>query len=146
LSVEVESGNVRIGEIALSRKNALKTLSEVAGAPTRTNRVDELTIYAFDKQGILLYADKQAGKDWLLLYFEPVGGTNGAQNPFLGTLMIRSNPVTTTTASKSLAAIPQLELSETATNVFSAKCDGLGLSFAYLKTPDRLSLVQIDLE
>jgi hypothetical protein len=146
LEIEVEPPNVRVGGTTLSRENALKTLSGLVGVPARTNQIADVRIYAFDQSGILLYSEAESGKQSLLVYFQAVGGANGAQNAFSGSLAIRGNGVTVTTGSRSLTAIPELALSETAPNVFSGKCEGLGLSFAYLKTPDHLSLVQIDLQ
>jgi hypothetical protein len=146
LQVEVEPHSVRVGGTVLSRENALKTLSDLAGALARTNRLDDLTIYAFDDLGAVLYSDSKAGKDSLLLYFEPVGGINGAQHAFTGTLAIRGKSVTLTTDPKTLLELPELDLKETATSVFSGQSNGLGLSFAYLNSRTQLSLVQIDLE
>jgi hypothetical protein len=144
--VEVEANHIRISGTALSRENALKVLSELGGPPTRTNRLEDLTMYVFDQQGVVLYSGNKNGKDSLLLYFEPVGGTNGAQHAFTGTLSIGDKAVTLATDPKRLLSLSELGLKETATNVFSVQTNGLGLSFAYLNTPAQLSLVQIDLE
>jgi hypothetical protein len=148
LQVEVEPRTVRISGTALSRENALKVLADFAGPPARTNQLDELTMYVFDRQGVVLYSGNKAGKDSLLLYFEPVGGTNGAQHAFTGTLVIRGKPVTLTTDSRTLLSLREWGLKETASNVFSAQTNGLSLSFAYLNinAPTRLSLVTIDLD
>jgi hypothetical protein len=146
LQVEVETDRIRISGTTLSRQNALKVLSDLAGPPARTNRLEDLTMYAFDQNGIVLYADNKNGKDSLLLYFEPVGGVNGAQHAFTGTLSVRGKPITLGTDPKALLSLGELGLKETATNVFSVQTNGLGLSFAYLNTPAQLSLVQIDLE
>jgi hypothetical protein len=144
--VEVEADHIRISGTALSRENALKVLSDLGGPPARTNRLEDLTMYAFDQQGVVLYSGNKNGKDSLLLYFEPVGGTNGAQHAFTGTLSIDGKSVTLATDPKRLLSLAGLGLKETATNVFSVQTNGLGLSFAYLNTPAQLSLVQIDLE
>jgi hypothetical protein len=147
LQVEVGTNQIRISGTALSRENALKLLSELAGPPTRTNRLEDLTMYAFDDNGTVLYSGNKNGKDSLLFYFEPVGGTNGAQHAFIGTLSIRGKAVTLGTDPKTLLSLTELGLKETATNFFSVQTNGLGLSFAYLKTPPtQLSFVQIDLE
>ena len=146
VKIEIEAQAVRINGQPLSRDSALKILSGAAGSPTRTNSFEELTIYAFDEHGILLYAEKQTGKNSLFIYFEPVGGGKGAQEPFSGTLIIHGAVVTARTASNDISSIPRLQVSETAKNVFSGQSDGLALSFAYLKTPERLSLVQVDLQ
>jgi hypothetical protein len=146
LQVEVESNHIRISGMTLSRENALKVLSDLVGPPTRTNRLEDLTMYAFDENGTVLYSGNKNGKDSLLLYFEPVGGINGAQHAFAGALSIRGKPVTLATDPKTLLSRAELGLKETATNVFSVQTNGLGLSFAYLNTPDQLSLVSIDLE
>src|SRR6266850_3356971 len=72
--IDIEAQAVRINGQPLARDSALKTLCSIAGAPTRTNSFEELTIYAFDEHGILLYAEKQTGKNSLFIYFEPIGG------------------------------------------------------------------------
>ena len=146
LQVEIDPGGVRVSGTVLSRENALKTLSDIAGPAARTNHVEDLTMYAFDHLGTVLYSGNKGGKDSLLLYFEPVGGTNGALHAFSGTLTVRGNPVAVTTEPKSLLAVPELALKETSTNVFSGQFAGLGLSFVYLTSSGQLSLVQIDLE
>jgi len=144
--VEVDAGQVRISGTALTRENALNVLSDLAGPPARTNRLEDLTMYAFDKDGIVLYAGNKNGKDSLLLYFEPVGGANGAQHAFTGRLAVRGKRVTLGTDAKALLSLNEPALRETATNVFSVQTNGLGLSFAYVNTSAQLSLVQIDLE
>jgi hypothetical protein len=148
LKVEVEPHTVRVSGTALARESALKVLSDLAGPAVRTNQLDDLTMYVFDQRGIVLYSDNKAGKDSLLLYFEPVGGTNGAQHAFTGTLIIRGKPVTLKTNPNTLLSLPEWGLKETASNVFSTQTNGLSLSFAYLNinVPTQLSLVTIDLE
>jgi hypothetical protein len=146
LRVEIEGEAVRVGGIPVTRQNALPALSQLFGAPSRTNQLPELIIYAFDAQGIVLYSEHRAGKDSLLLYFEPVGGANGANHPFRGLLAVQGTAISSNTLSKNLPAIPNLNLSETVANIFSGRCGKLEISFAYLKSPDHLSLVQIDLD
>src|SRR5205823_2092292 len=121
VKIEIQAQAVRINGRPLAPDSALKTLCGIAGAPMRTNSFEELTIYAFDEHGILLYAEKQTGKNSLFIYFEPIGGGKGAQEPFSGTLIIHGTTVTAKTASNNLSSIPQLQLSETATNVFSGQ-------------------------
>ena len=83
----------------------------------------------------------------MVLYFEEVGGASGAETPFSGKFQIAGNPIAGSTGSSSLRSLPRLDVTEKVTNaIFAGNCDGFNLNFAYLKSPEHLSLVQIDLK
>jgi hypothetical protein len=148
ISVEIQQGDLLVCGRPINRSNALMVLSDLLGPPSRTNRVENLNkiIYAYDTNGIVLFSDNDQN-DSIVLYFERVGGANGAELPFTGTFKVHTNSLDVKTESKTLAAISQLNLSENPTNpILSGHCNGFNLSFAYLKTTDRLSLVQVDLQ
>jgi hypothetical protein len=95
-----------------------------------------------------VYADKGAVTDSIVLDFEGMGGTNGTGSPFLGTLKIDNQAIKGDTDSKTLTGIKELGLKDPGADggIFGGQYNGLEVIFAYLKTPQRLSLVEITLK
>lgn len=149
LLIELRRDGLRVGGNSLNRTNAFDVLLAVLGEPSRTNHVpgSDTQIYAYDRHGVLLYADDSGRSDSVVLYFEAVGGASGAETPFSGDFQIAGNAIAGSTDSGSLRSLPRLDLTERVTNsIYAGNCDGFNLNFIYLKSPDRLSLVQIDLK
>ena len=105
-------------------------------------------IYAFDGHGLLIYSEKSAGKDSIVLDYEAVGGTNGATSPFTGVLQVEEQVIRPDTAYETLGAIEKLGLTNAGTDssILGGRYNNLDLAFAYLRTPQRLSLIQIGLK
>lgn len=150
LVLELQPDGLYIGGSLVSRRNALQAVSQVIGAPTRTNHLEQpkQVIYAYDRHGLLVYSGEGAADDSILLDFDAMGGTHGTQLPFAGTLKVDKNLIHADTDAATLAAIKMLRLSNAGgdESTLRGRCSNLDLYFAYLKTPRRLSLIEINLK
>jgi hypothetical protein len=147
VSVELRADGVHVGSRLLNRTNALAALVRAYGAPSRTNIVEGTLMYAYDQQGLVIHCQKERQNDCLVLYFDALGGENGARQPFSGTLRVGGHKIQGSTDPQTLVSFKDLGLAEPGTNsIMEAHCHGVPVSFAYLETPTRLSLVQIDLK
>jgi hypothetical protein len=150
LVFDLTSDGLHIGSRLLTRGNALKTISEILGAPTRTPQGAEpdTVIHAYDTHGLLIYSHQRAGNESIVLDCEASGGNNGTTTPFTGSLRIEGQVIRAETDAQALAAIEKLGLKDPGPDgrIMSGKYNGLDLVFAYLKTPQRLSLIEIDLK
>jgi hypothetical protein len=148
--LELQADGLHLGGTLLTRDGAGSSVAKLLGTPTRTNQVNGSSrlIYAYDQHGILVYADKSAATDSIVLDFEGMGGTNGTGSPFLGTLKIDNQAIKGDTDSKTLTGIKELGLKDPGADggIFGGQYNGLEVIFAYLKTPQRLSLVEITLK
>lgn len=147
VSVELSSDGVHVGSRLLNRTNALGALVQVFGPPSRTNFVEGTVMYAYDTQGLVVHCQKEQQNDCLVLYFDALGGENGARQPFSGTLRIGGHRIQGTTDTQTLTSFKELNLNQQGSNsVMETRCHGVPISFAYLESPARLSLVQIELK
>jgi len=148
--LEIQTDGLHLAGALLTREAAWNRVARILGSPSRTNLLAGGTrlIYAYDHYGILVYAEKGAGTDSIVLDFEGLGGTNGATSPFQGSLKIDDQAIKGDTDAKALVGIKQLGLKQPGADagIFGGQCSGLELIFAYLKTPQRLSLVEISLK
>jgi hypothetical protein len=147
LIFELGPDGLMTGGTRLTRDSALNTLTRLLGPATRTNSITDMSkvVYTYDDYGVTFHS--QDSNDCLVLYFEAVGGTNGTRQPFTGVLRIGKTPVQGSTDTTTLARIAELGLRVPATNsVVETTCYSTPLSFAYLESSERLSLVQIDLK
>lgn len=149
LLLEIGPDGLRVGGKAIKRENALETITRALGAPSRTNQTDqaEKTVYAFDQHGLLVYSRAGAGDDHLVLDFKGLGGTNGTQTVFSGTLKLVDQRIQADTDADTLASIPALGLAKLGPDggILRSRYSGLDLCFMYLENSKRLSMVQIDL-
>jgi hypothetical protein len=150
LVLELRPEGLFAGGQPLTKKDAMLTVSTLLGAPTRTNEVEvpDKVVYAYDHHGLLIYSRRGLGDDYVVLDFDATGGTNGTTSAFAGKVKVENSLIQANTKSCSLGAIKQLELADPGADVGILKghCNGLGLYFAYLKTPQRLDLIEIDLK
>lgn len=148
--LELQSDGLHLGGFLLTRDGAGSNVARFLGTPTRTNLVhgSSRLIYAYDQHGILVYADKGAATDSIVLDFEGMGGTNGAASPFQGALKVDNHAINGDTDTRTLTSITQLGLKDPGADggIFGGQYNGLEVIFAYLKTPQRLSLVEITLK
>ena len=150
LVFDLASDGLHIGSRLLTRGNALKTLSEMLGAPTRTQQGAEpdTVIHAFDNHGLLIYSHQRTGNESIILDCEAIGGNNGTTTPFTGSLRIEDQVIRAEMDAPALAAIEKLGLKDPgpAGGIMRGSHNGLDLVFAYLRTPRHLSLIEIDLK
>ena len=150
LVIEIRPDGLQIGGSPMTRESALQSVSRFLGAPTRTNQITggNKVVYAYDRHGVLVYSDAGGVSDSIVLDFDGTGGINGANSPFIGKLQVEDHAVRAETDSKTLTSIKQLGLKGNASDagIFGGKCQGIEMIFAYLKTPARLSLVEINLK
>ena len=149
LALDLRSDGVHLGGQPITRSNVLDTLVRILGAPTRTNHLEQSdsVIYAYDQLGLLFQAQTGVGGDSsIVLDFDATGGPQGTVSPFAGKLTVQGRTIGVDTDSNSLAAIPQLGLTNVTSQVLRGSISELGLSFAYLslKSSQRLSTVVID--
>jgi hypothetical protein len=148
VSVEVNREGLRLCGNSLGKENFLPTIFKTLGTPSRTNQVEtaEQVVYAYDGCGLLVYAPKNAGHYSIVLHFDSSDGDAGTKNPFVGTFKINKQPVRPNTDAVSLGSIKELGLQQpkSASGIFQAQYGALDLVFGYLKTPERLSLIEID--
>jgi hypothetical protein len=150
LVLELQPDGLRLGGSLVTRGNVLAAVANLLGVPTRTNRVGQTdtVIYAYDHQGLLLYSPKGGGTNSIVLDYEATGGANGTTSPFTGTLRIEDRVVGPDTDSQTLTAIKTLGLKRPggSSTIWGGRYNNLELVFAYLKSPRRLSLIEIDLK
>ena len=149
LVLELQPDGLHLGGGLVTAGNVLTAVASLLGLPTRTNHLGktDTVIYAYDQQGLLIYSHKIGGTNSIVLDCEAVGGTIGTTFPFTGTVKIENQIIGSGTDSQKLTAIKRLELSHPGTggSLWSGRYNGLDLILAYLKSPQRLSLIEIDL-
>jgi hypothetical protein len=145
--LEVEPQGLRLCGNSLTRENFLPVIFKILGAPARTNHVEKAdqVIYAYDDCGLLVYSPKNS----IVLDFDAsygAAGAAGTKNAFVGTFKINNQTVPPGTDAASLRSIKELGLQapQSASGIFHAQYGTVELVFGYLKTPERLSLVEID--
>jgi len=148
ISLEVEPEGLRLCGKSLTREDFLPAIFKILGAPARTNQVEKADqiIYAYDACGLLVYAPKNAGRYSIVLHFDASDGAAGTKYPFVGTFKISNHVVRPGTDAASLGSIKELGLQppNSASGIFNAQYGTLELVFGYLKSPERLSLIEID--
>lgn len=149
LALSLQSDGLRISGSLVTAGNVLACVRQVLGQPTRSIPAvqPDTIIYAYDGHGLLIYSAKGTRKDSIVLDCDAVGGANGTTSPFTGSLQVEDQVIRPDTDSKTLAAMPKLGLRNPAAGsaILSGRYNDLDLAFAYLKTPNRLSLIEIDL-
>ncbi|HVV01136.1 MAG TPA: hypothetical protein VHH88_07210 [Verrucomicrobiae bacterium] len=127
----------------------LKTLVELLGAPGRTNRLAEVkrTVYAFDDQGLLLYAGDDSQAESLVLDFMAGGGPTGAMRPFHGRFKIADHEIPRGASPAELMALKEVHLQKPPqdTTVFGGNSFGIPLLFSYFTVSNQISVIEIDL-
>jgi len=150
LALELRPDGLHIGASHVTRGNILAAVANTLGVATRTNQVGQTdtVIYAYDRQGLLVYSQPGGGTNSIILDCEANGGTHGATAPFTGTLTIDGQVIRADTDSQTLSAIKQLGLNHPGSDrtIWGGRYNGLEMVFAYLKSPQRLSLIEIDLK
>jgi hypothetical protein len=148
ISLEVEPEGLRLCGKSLTREDFLPAIFKTLGAPSRTNQVEKADqiIYAYDTCGLLVYAPKNAGRYSIVLHFDASDGAAGTKYPFVGTFKISNHVVRPGTDAASLGSIKELGLQppNSASGIFNAQYGTLELVFGYLKSPERLSLIEVD--
>jgi len=148
ISVEVEPEGLRLCGNPVARENFLPLIFKTLGAPTRTNQVEKAdqVVYAYDSCGLLVYAPKNSGHCSIVLDFDGSDGAAGTKNAFIGTFKINKQAVRPNTDAASLGSIKELGLQapKSASGIFHAQYGAVELVFGYLKTRERLSLIEID--
>jgi hypothetical protein len=148
ITIQIETNGLQLCGNAISRENFLGSIFKILGAPPRTNHVQKVnqTIYVYDAFGVLVYSTGDSGDQSIVLDFEGSDGVAGTKSAFVGSLKLDDQVVRANTDAISLSQIRELglETPTSASGIFSAQFGGLKLVFGYLKTPERLNLVEID--
>ncbi|HNW06992.1 MAG: hypothetical protein KA117_04410 [Verrucomicrobia bacterium] len=148
--LELQPDGLYLGGERVSRENLLPAVARQLGAPSRTNRVAQTgaIIYVFDRHGLLLYAQPDGGPTSIVLDCEGTGGNAGATTPFAGRLKVENTEISPDTDSLSLAAIQKLPLTRRGrtSNILTGHYGKFELIFGYVRSNQRLSLVEINLK
>lgn len=148
ISLEIQPDGLRLCGNRVSHEQFLADIFKTLGPPARTNQVEEVdhVIYAYDAYGLLVYSPKNLGRHFIVLDFEATDGAAGTKTPFRGKFQINDELVRSDTDAATLGKIKDLGLQAPITNagIFRAQYANLELLFGYLKSPERLSLVEID--
>jgi len=148
ISVEVDPEGLRLCGNSVGREDFLASIFKTLGAPTRTNQAHtaDHIIYGYVSCGLLVYAPKNAGHYSIVLHFDASDGDAGTKNPYVGTFKVNNEAVRPNTDAASLGSMKELGLQQpkSASGIFQAQCGAVDLVFGYLKTPERLSLIEID--
>ena len=148
LVLELQADGLRLGGSLVDRSDLLAALTKRLGLPTRTNQVAQTgaLTYAFDRHGLLIYARPAGAASSLVLDCEATGGANGTTSSFAGTLKIGDQAISPDTDSRTLAGMKKLGLGEPGSGgtIWRGRYENWELVFAYLKSPSRLSLIEID--
>jgi hypothetical protein len=146
--LNLQLDGLRIDGSLVVRGDTPACVSKVLGRPTRSIPGEQpgTMVYAYDEHGLLIYITKESGKESIVLDCDANGGVNGTTSPFTGSIQIESQVIRPGTDSKTLAAIQSLGLRNPGTvgGIWGGHYHGLDLAFAYLKTPQRLSIIEID--
>jgi hypothetical protein len=150
LVLELRTDGLHIGGTHVTPGNILAAVASSLGGPTRTNRVGQTgtVIYAYDQQGLLIYLQPGGHTNSIILDCEANGGTHGTTSPFAGSLTVEGKAIRADTDPQTLTAIKQLALGHPGADsgIWGGRYNNLQLVFAYLKSPQRLSLIEIDLK
>jgi len=150
LALELEPDGLRFRGKTVNRDNLLLTMVTLLGPPSRTNQVSQTktVVYAFDQHGLLIYSQPAGGTNSIVLDCEASGGVNGTTSPFVGTLRVEARVIGPDTDSKTLAAIKQLNLvvPKADGTIWNGRYKDVDLVFAYLRSPRRPSLIELDLK
>jgi len=148
--LELQPDGLYLGGERVSRENLLPAVARQLGAPSRPNRVAQTgaIIYVFDRHGLLLYAQPDGGPTSIVLDCEGTGGNAGATTPFAGRLKVENTEISPDTDSLSLAAIQKLPLTRRGrtSNILTGHYGKFELIFGYVRSNQRLSLVEINLK
>jgi hypothetical protein len=146
--VEVGPDGLRLCGAQVSRENFLAGIFKILGTASRTNQIEkgDQVIYAYDGYGLLIYSPRDSGHHLMVLDFDASDGTAGTKNPFVGPFKISSHLIRPGMDANSLGLIKELDLQAptSASGIFRGRYAGLELVFGYLKSPEHLSLVEID--
>jgi hypothetical protein len=150
LALELGPDGLRLGGSLVTRDNPLSAVVSVLGAPNRTNLLAATgtTVYAFDQQGVLVYVEPAGKTNSIMLDCDATGGANGTTSAFAGTLKLEDQLIGPDTDAQAFAKLKRLGLSSTKSDgsIWGGHYKTVELVFAYLKSPHRLSLIEIDLE
>ncbi len=150
LMLEVQTDGIHFGGMAVRPGSCLATFSKLLGKPSRTNQTDQAgqVAYAYDDHGILLYGSASGEINAVFLDYEGGGGKSGAGSAFHGMLKLKDRIIHAETDSKELGSIQELELNEPGPNatIFKGHLERTEIYFAYLKTTQRLSHIQLNLK
>jgi hypothetical protein len=149
LVLELQPDGLHIGASLVGGSNLLPAIANVLGAPTRTNQAASAgtVIYAYDDHGLLIYSQPGGRTNQIVLDCEATGGANGTTSPFAGMLKVEDQVIGPGTDSQTLACVKNLGLDnrKSGSTIWGGHYHSLGLIFAYLRSPDRPSLIEIDL-
>jgi len=150
LTLELQPDGLRIRGRLVTRDNLLPTVVSLLGPPSRTNQVSQTrtVVYAYDHHGLLIYSQPGRGTNSVVLDCEASGGANGTTSPFTGTLRVEDRVIGPDTDSQKLAAIKQLGLGAPKADgtIWNGRYKDVDLVFAYLRSPRRPSLIELDLK
>ena len=150
LVLELQPDGLHIGGSLVASSNLLIAMAHVLGPPTRTNQATAAgTItYAYDDHGLLIYSQPGGRTNHIVLDCEATGGANGTTSPFAGTLKVEDQVIGPDTDSQTLAGIKNLGLDNcrSGNSIWGGHYHSVGLIFAYLKSPEHPSLIEIDMK
>ena len=150
LVLELQPDGLHIGGSLVSGSTLLPALANVLGAPTRTNQAAPAgtVIYAYDDQGLLIYSRPGGRANRIVLDCEATGGATGTISTFAGTIKVEDQAIGADTDSQTLAGFTKLGLENLkgGGTTWIGHYHSLGLIFAYLRSPERPSLIEIDLK
>ncbi len=148
LILELRPDGLHLGDSLVNRGNLLGVAAKSLGVPTRTNRVaqTETVVYAYDRQGLLIYSQKGGATNSIVLDYEAAGGANGTTSPFGGVLRIEDRVIGPDTDPQTLFAIKSLDLKGRGDNssILGGRYNNCEVVFAYENSSRRLRLVEID--
>jgi hypothetical protein len=148
--LELQPDGLHFGGKLVTGDNLLSIVVDVLGAATRTNQAAPAgqVIYAYDRQGLLIYSQPGGLTNHIVLDCDAIGGPNGTTSPFAGTLKVEDQVIGPDTDSKTLASMKKLAIDspKDGGTIWGGHYNSLGLIFAYLKSPQHPSLIEIDLK
>jgi len=150
LDLELRPDGLHLRGTLVTRDNLLPTVISLLGLPNRTNQVSQtgMLIYAYDQHGLLIYSQPAGGTNSVVLDCEASGGVNGTTSPFAGALRVEGHLIGPGTDIKKLVAIKTLGLDapKVGGTIWNGRYRDVNLVFAYLESPQRPSLIQLDLK
>jgi hypothetical protein len=145
---EIDKQGLRLAKHTLTKTTIVNELTKLFGPPTRTNPLDNgnRKVYCYDKEGVLVYLDKNGTAESVVLDFSGMDGASGATRPCRGELIVAGHRIAARSTVAELAAIPELSIpaGKDGVGVLGTTYLGFDLVFSYFANPKQLSLLEID--
>jgi len=144
-TLSMAADGCRLEGSLLNPEASFDVLTLLIRAPTRTNSANgQTTVYAFDREGILLYTQTNGNALSVVVDFEGQGGEAGAESRFPGQVILHKTIIPADTPRSVLAGESSLGLTNAVSGTLQGGAGGVRWTFDYTKSRRRISMLIID--